>query len=83
MNTRLIRNALLINEGQEFTADVLIENGRISRIEKDGIHNWNGAAIDATGLLLIPGAIDDQVHFREPGLTHKADIASESRAAGP
>lgn len=81
MNTRLIRNALLINEGQEFIADVLIENGRISRIEKGGIHNWNGDAIDATGLWLIPGAIDDQVHFREPGLTHKADIASESRAA--
>ncbi|MFN7302138.1 MAG: dihydroorotase, partial [Bacteroidota bacterium] len=81
MNTRLIRNALLINEGQEFTADVLIENGRITRIEKGGINNWNGDAIDATGLWLIPGAIDDQVHFREPGLTHKADIASESRAA--
>ena len=81
MNTRLIRNALLINEGQEFTADVLIENGRISRIEKGGIQNWNGAAIDATGLLLIPGAIDDQVHFREPGLTHKGCIATESAAA--
>jgi dihydroorotase len=81
MNRILIKNAKIVNEGTISQGDVLIEN---SFIVKVGI-NINSPAdtkvIDAHGNYLIPGAIDDQVHFREPGLTHKGDIASESRAA--
>lgn len=81
----LIQNATIINEGQSFIGSVLINNDRIEKIYRDTqvpdeIAN-RSERIDATGLWLIPGAIDDQVHFREPGLTHKGDIASESRAA--
>ncbi|MBL7916089.1 MAG: dihydroorotase [Bacteroidia bacterium] len=79
----LIRNASVVNEGRIFTADVLIKNGRIEKIG-ESIHltdRANIVEIDATGLHLLPGCIDDQVHFREPGLTHKADIYTESRAA--
>ncbi|MEN9511263.1 MAG: hypothetical protein RLZZ370_1082 [Bacteroidota bacterium] len=81
MELLLIRNALVINEGREFMADVLCENGFIARIAPEGISGYQGPEIDATGKWLLPGVIDDQVHFREPGLTHKADIASESAAA--
>jgi dihydroorotase len=78
----LIKNALLVNEGQTFNASVLIENQIISEIIPIGSELPNAdSQIDATGLILLPGIIDDQVHFREPGLTQKADIASESAAA--
>lgn len=78
----LIKNALLVNEGQTFNASVLIQDQIISEIFPLGSELPDADLIvDATGLILIPGIIDDQVHFREPGLTHKADIASESAAA--
>lgn len=77
----IIRNARIINEGRIFQADVLIEDRLIARIEERGISGVDAEEVDASGMLLMPGVIDDQVHFREPGFTHKADIASESRAA--
>jgi len=76
----LIKNARIINEGKIFEGDLLIQNERIERIDS-AINEPHCTQIDAEGNILIPGMIDDQVHFREPGLTHKADIASESRAA--
>jgi dihydroorotase len=82
MTKILIKNAQLVNEGLVFSADVLIENGRIAKIEKNGnITTENASVIDAEGKHLLPGIIDDQVHFREPGLTHKGCIKSEARAA--
>ncbi|MGL2962357.1 dihydroorotase [Flavobacterium sp. RSB2_4_14] len=82
MNTVLIKNAKIVNEGKIFEGDVLIENEYIVEIaESISPKLANCKIIDAEGSYLIPGAIDDQVHFREPGLTHKGDIASESRAA--
>ena len=79
----IIRNASIVNEGNTIVADVLISNERIEKIAPS-IH-VNGMSsvqeINAKGLYLLPGGIDDQVHFREPGLTHKGDIYSESRAA--
>jgi len=76
----LIKSATIINEGQQFEADVLIKNGRIEKIAPS-IAATNEEIIDASGKYLFPGVIDDQVHFREPGLTHKASIFTESRAA--
>jgi dihydroorotase len=76
----LIKNARIINEGKIFEGDLLIQNERIERIDS-AINEPHCTLIDAEGNILIPGMIDDQVHFREPGLTRKADIASESRAA--
>ena len=78
----LIKNATLVNEGAKFVRDVLIEGELIKEIAEQ-IEDFaqNTTIIDARGKILIPGVIDDQVHFREPGLTHKANIASESRAA--
>ena len=76
----LIINANIINEGKNFVADVLIEHGIISGIGKLPLAS-NYKIIDATGKYLLPGVIDAQVHFREPGLTHKGDIFSESKAA--
>ncbi len=81
MKPILIKNALIINEGKSFHGDLLIKNGFIEQINEHGISDTNYEIIDATGLWLIPGVIDDQVHFREPGLTHKATIATESAAA--
>jgi len=82
MNTTLIRNATLVNEGSTFQADVLIEGQRIAKILPNGAGQLTAdSTIDAKGLHLLPGMIDDQVHFREPGLTHKANIGSESKAA--
>ena len=83
MNRTLIKNATVINEGRTFTGSVLIEEDKIVAVYEGTIPvSANDAAVvDATGKYLLPGAIDDQVHFREPGLTHKGDIASESRAA--
>jgi dihydroorotase len=81
MSSLLITNADVVNEGRRFEADVLIEDGRISAVDGDLQGRAAERVIDAAGRLLIPGMIDDQVHFREPGLTHKADFESESRAA--
>lgn len=80
--TTLIKNALLINENNSQIASLLIEDERIKKIfsENENLPHAD-KIIDATGLWLLPGIIDDQVHFREPGLTQKADIASESAAA--
>lgn len=80
MKSTLIRNASVVNEGTTEIKDVLIENGIISKIGVS-IASDGHTIIDGTGKYLVPGMIDDQVHFREPGLTHKADIESESRAA--
>ena len=82
MKQVLIKNAIIVNEGILFEGDVLIENEFIIEIGKNITpKSDNCKVIDAEGNYLIPGMIDDQVHFREPGLTHKGDIASESRAA--
>ncbi|MBK9221763.1 MAG: dihydroorotase [Saprospiraceae bacterium] len=80
MSKLLIKNALLVNEGSIFESDILIKNDRIDRIDRN-ISSSNADILDAGGKHLIPGCIDDQVHFREPGLTHKATIATESAAA--
>ncbi len=80
MNTYLIKNATLVNEGQQFIADVLVKNGLIEKIGQN-LSAPEAQEINAEGLYLLPGMIDDQVHFREPGLTHKADIFTESMAA--
>ena len=77
----LIKNAKIVNENNTFLGDVLIENEIIIKISSEIKASENVEVIDAEGQFLIPGFIDDQVHFREPGLTHKANIASESRAA--
>ena len=77
----LIKNATIVNENNTFKGDVLIENEIIKEISSDIKTPENTDVIDAEGKYLIPGFIDDQVHFREPGLTHKANIATESRAA--
>jgi dihydroorotase len=81
MNTVLIKNATIVNENNTFLGDVLIENELIKKISSNIESDKNTQIIDATGSYLVPGFIDDQVHFREPGLTHKATIATESRAA--
>ena len=80
MNSYLIKNATIVNEGSSFVGDLLVENGIIKKIGSSITTN-SITVIDASGKYLIPGLIDDQVHFREPGLTHKATIDSESRAA--
>lgn len=81
MNTTLIKNATIVNEGEQFISDVLIKNERIEKIAADISVKENCRVVDAEGLYLLPGVIDDQVHFREPGLTHKATIGSEAKAA--
>jgi dihydroorotase len=81
MSTLRINNATIVNEGKKFSGDILVKDGRIAALGVVPTGTKPGREIDATGLLAIPGLIDDQVHFREPGLTHKADIGSESRAA--
>lgn len=79
---KLIKNAKIINEGSIFEGDILIEGEFIKEIaESISPKSADVAVIDAEGKYIIPGAIDDQVHFREPGLTHKATIETESRAA--
>ncbi|WP_295655231.1 dihydroorotase [uncultured Mucilaginibacter sp.] len=78
--TILIKQATVVNEGKQFVADVLVKDGFIERID-GSINQAADTVIDAEGLFLLPGMIDDQVHFREPGLTHKANIYTESRAA--
>ncbi|MDH6359261.1 dihydroorotase [Parabacteroides sp. PF5-9] len=85
MNKKLIQNALIINEGRSFNGSVLVSGNLISKIYEnespEPAEIADAEVIDATGMWLLPGVIDDQVHFREPGLTHKGDISSESRAA--
>ncbi|MFD0765339.1 dihydroorotase [Mucilaginibacter lutimaris] len=80
MATILIKNATVVNEGKQTEADIFIKDGFIERIDGQ-INQPADKEINAEGLHLFPGCIDDQVHFREPGLTHKGNIASESRAA--
>lgn len=82
----IIKNATLVNEGKTFLASVVISGDTIEKIilpdENEKLEQYGSYQhIDAEGLYLVPGAIDDQVHFRDPGLTHKGDIATESRAA--
>ena len=85
MKKTLIKNALIINEGERYTGSLLLVGERIADIYMgelpQEVEQSVSAVVDARGKWLIPGIIDDQVHFREPGLTHKADIGSESRAA--
>lgn len=80
MGKILIKNATVVNENSIFESDLLIQDSKILRLDTD-ISDPNARTIDINGSYLFPGVIDDQVHFREPGLTHKGDIASESRAA--
>ncbi|MDG3582679.1 dihydroorotase [Galbibacter pacificus] len=80
MKKTIIKNATIVNEEKVFEGDVLIEGEYIKKIGKD-ITDAHAVIIDANGKILMPGIIDDQVHFREPGLTHKGNIATESRAA--
>ena len=81
MSATLIKNARIVNEGNVIEADLRIVGQRIERIEQGITAQPTDTIIEAKGKYLIPGMIDDQVHFREPGLTHKGSIASESRAA--
>ena len=81
MKKTLIKNAFVVNEGETKKMDVLIEAGKISHLGKAIQADEHTTVIEAAGKHLLPGLIDDQVHFREPGLTHKACIRSESRAA--
>ncbi|MDE2085428.1 MAG: amidohydrolase family protein, partial [Xanthomonadaceae bacterium] len=81
MTDWLIVNAEIVNEGRRFAGDVRIRDGRIETIAPNLPAQPNEPVFDARGRLLVPGMIDDHVHFREPGYTAKADIASESRAA--
>ncbi len=81
MKTTLIKNARLVNEGEIYFADVLIKGQFIEKIERQGIAMPADETINAEGKYLFPGLIDDQVHFREPGLTHKGEIYTEAKAA--
>ena len=77
----ILRNANIINEGKSFFADILLNDRIIERVDDNICLEGNYREINCEGLILLPGLIDDQVHFREPGLTHKGDIFTESRAA--
>ena len=83
MSTLYIKNATIVNEGEEFVGSVVVKDGKIADVFKGeaNFSDENAEVVDASGLHLLPGMIDDQVHFREPGLTHKANIRTESRAA--
>lgn len=81
MSRTVIKNAMLVNEGQIIETDIAIAKQRIGQISSEITLKDNDTVIDAHEKLIIPGMIDDQVHFREPGMTHKGNIASESRAA--
>ena len=81
MPSTLIVNARLVNEGREFDGDLRIEDGRIAQVGDGIAARADEVVVDANGRRLLPGMIDDQVHFREPGMEYKADIASESGAA--
>src|ERR1700712_2872627 len=81
MENYLIKNITVVNEGRSLAQDVLIKNGRIEKIANYIASESSVEEINGEGKHLLPGAIDDQVHFREPGLTHKATIYTESKAA--
>lgn len=81
MSNYIIKNTIIVNEGKQIQGDVLIQQGRIQKIAPQIETPAGVKEIDGTGQYLIPGAIDDQVHFREPGLTHKANIYTEAKAA--
>ncbi len=81
MGKILIKGATLVNEGKQWVSDVLVNDGIIEKIAEDIPSEGVVSVIHADGLHLLPGLIDDQVHFREPGLTHKGDLFTESRAA--
>lgn len=81
MPNYLIKGATIVNEGKTFVSDLRIKDGKIHELGPDLQSNAHEESIDAKGLHLFPGLIDDQVHFREPGLTHKGEILTESRAA--
>ena len=80
-NSTLLKSGTIVNEGKQVVADILIKNGRIEKIASSIDSTANCNVIDLKGKFILPGCIDDQVHFREPGLTHKANIFTESRAA--
>jgi dihydroorotase len=81
MQDILIKNGTFINEGKQFSGDMLIRNGKIEKIASQIDTPANVKELNAEGKWILPGIIDDQVHFREPGLTHKAELFTESRAA--
>jgi dihydroorotase len=82
MNSVVLRDALVVNEGRSFQADIVVRSGVIDRVAAEGVGSVAGVHdLDVNGRTLLPGVIDDQVHFREPGLTHKEDIAHASAAA--
>lgn len=81
MSSYLIKNTTIVNEGKKVSGDVLIKKGRIEKIASSIDTKEAVKEIDGQGQFLLPGAIDDQVHFREPGLTHKASIYTEAKAA--
>jgi dihydroorotase len=82
MNSVVLRDALVVNEGRSFQADIVVRSGVIDRVALEGVGSVAGVRdMDVKGRTLLPGVIDDQVHFREPGLTHKEDIAHASAAA--
>lgn len=82
MNSVVLRDALVVNEGRSFQADIVVRSGVIDRVAPEGVGSVAGVRdMDVKGRTLLPGVIDDQVHFREPGLTHKEDIAHASAAA--
>ena len=81
MRDYIIKNTIIVNEGKSFNGEVFIKNGRIEKIATQIDTPAGVIEINGEGKYLIPGAIDDQVHFREPGLTHKATIYTEAKAA--
>ncbi len=82
MSSILIHGGLIVNEGRSYNGYIIVRNGVIETVAEGAFEGpFDGERIDASGCWVLPGAIDDQVHFREPGLTYKADIASESAAA--
>ena len=81
MKSILIKNGTIVNEGAVFKSDILIANNRIVKVAETIDSKDDYEIFDASGKVILPGVIDDQVHFREPGLTHKGNINTESRAA--
>jgi dihydroorotase len=81
MSVILFKSGTIVNEGKKFVGDVLVKDGRIEQIGTSISYDGSYDEVNIEGKLLLPGLIDDQVHFREPGLTHKGDIFTESRAA--
>ena len=79
--TILLKSGTIVNEGKSIEADILIKDGIIAKIDSNITVHENHTIVDLSGKLILPGCIDDQVHFREPGLTHKANLFTESRAA--